>query len=118
MARRSAVRSRADARLAPERTYASPDDGILDEDSEVDEFAPSRHTGGGGSGDELGDEELEEEEEQEGMVQWEPDDWEGEEDEMESDDEDDMVRLAAKSRRLMCADSLARRCDEKRHWPS
>ncbi|RSH93277.1 rRNA bioproteinsis protein rrp36 [Saitozyma podzolica] len=86
MARRSAVPSRADARSAPARKYASPDDGVLDEDSEVDEFALGRE-------DEPSDEELEEEEEQEGMVQWEPDDWEGEEDEMESDDEDDMTRL-------------------------
>jgi hypothetical protein len=112
MARRSAVRSRADARPAPERAYASPDDGILDEDSEVDEFAPGRHTARGDNEDELGDEGLEEEEEQEGMVQWEPDDWEGGEDEMESDDEDDMVRLAAHSQQLMRADPFAKRCGD------
>jgi hypothetical protein len=105
MARRSAVPSRADARSAPARKYASPDDGVLDEDSEVDEFALGRE-------DEPSDEELEEEEEQEGMVQWEPDDWEGEEDEMESDDEDDMVRLVSNSQQLMCADPFARRCDK------
>ncbi|KAK4688673.1 ribosomal RNA-processing protein 36, partial [Tremellales sp. Uapishka_1] len=96
-ARASSSRSGASAGRKSRR-IPSPVDDILETDSEVDEFADDFEEDQVDSPDEDASEGELDDEEQEGVAQWEPDDWEDEGDESESeagdaDEEAQMRRL-------------------------
>lgn len=88
------------------RQLADMDDGILDSDSEEDEFAndagPSKPRAvygdsGDGDGDEEEVEEPDEDEEEEGVGAWAPDDWDDEASDVGSDDSGSSSGDAAES---------------------